>query len=224
MKGAGVFVLDVISNTLGAMLLIFLLVAPKLLDRPLERREETLLVQARAADGQAVVRLWVQPPDSAERFFCDPADPARRDAFELTTVPQVFARAEEGVDRTGAGGNENEEAGAGPPAALWLRPAGPAGNRDRHACAILVRDPAPGCWSYGAVYSDHPQLEQATEIEVGVWSSGAGLIAEGDSSFRPATAEEGAISWQRRSFELHPGTEVTGRIVAAFPGGQAPDC
>jgi len=221
-KGAGVFVLDVISNTLGAVLLIFLLVAPKLLDRPAERREDTLVVRVRAADGEAVVRLWLQPPGppgSAERYFCNPNDPAKKDAFEMAKHTRAFAQAEEGTES-----GEDEAVSTRPPAALWLRPVGTGSSSALHSCAILVRDPAPGCWSYGAVYADHLRLQAAADIEVSAWLSGASLVVEGDT-YRPAPVEEGGgTAWPKQIFELLPSQEATGSIVVTPPGGNAPGC
>jgi len=166
-KGRSVFLLDLISNSLGAVLLLFLLLISRHFERPPPRVEGTLLVIAEASREGARIGLWAQPPGERERrLFTD-------EITGLTWDPET------GRYRPLAAGPGGPPLDAFGLAAKFLRAAEPTGETTAIAPAgagVIVPRPAKGCWIFGPFYEDTPSLarQQAieTKVDFRVWFRG----------------------------------------------------
>lgn len=190
-KGRSVFLLDLISNSLGAVLLLFLLLISRHFERPPPRVEGTLLVMAEAARADARLGLWAQPPGETEmRLFTE----------DMTGL----------VWDSETGRYRHLDDGPGSPALdifgtaiKFLRSpvgdvTGESAGRARAGAGVIVPRPAKGCWIFGPFYEDTPSLakEQAidTEVRLKVWFRGLLQREDGDGTaagtrFRAPTSQ-----------------------------------
>lgn len=173
MKGRNVFLLDLISNSLGAMLLIFLLLISRHFDRPPTRVDDTLFIAAESDREAAEIAIWVLPPG---------ADAA------VWYGPEI------------AGLQWNEAAGRWRPARVavddmsmtdFLLSAKYLGAMAGGGAAVGIPRPAVGCWQFGAWYEDNTNLLTPAPVETGlrleVWLGGP-LRPESESEvFRSAS-------------------------------------
>lgn len=172
MKGRNIFLLDLISNSLGAMLLIFLLLISRHFDRPPTRIDDTLLIAAVSDREAADIAIWVKPPG---------ADAAVRYGAEI------------------AGLQWNEAAGRWRPSRVaiddmsmtdFLVSAKYLGAAGGSGAAVAIPKPAVGCWQFGAWYEDNSDLLTPAPVEAGlrleVWLDGP-LRPDGErTEFRAA--------------------------------------
>lgn len=190
-KGRSVFLLDLISNSLGAVLLLFLLLISRHFERPPPRVEGTLLVMAEADRSDARIGVWAEPPgERGRRLFTK----------DLTGL---VWNAEAGRYRpldTGLQGPPLDAFGA---AVKFLRAPESGDESERSGripagAGVIVPRPAKGCWIFGPFYEDTPSLarQQAidTDIRLKVWFRGLLQPKGGDGTaagtrFRAPTSQ-----------------------------------
>lgn len=197
-----IFYLDLISNSLGAMLFIFVAVATQNQVRPTSRASGNLFVQVSASDAQAELGLWVRPPgDSAHVLFEDDIaalqpglDAVSTEKYGLQGVsPHTFLRAV--ADRTGRSASPHAVSSA----------------------LLKLHDPAPGCWEVGAYFIDHPSAMSGgitTRIDIEVWYRSPVL-----STHQPVDIAGGLVSMRRPDLTWsRPGQQE--QLTVEIPSGR----
>lgn len=170
MKGRNVFLLDLISNSLGAVLLIFLLLISRHFDRPPTRIDDTLFIAAASAREQAEIAIWVQPPgaDAPVWYGKDIAGLQWSEAAGAWRPARVAVDDMSMTDFLGS--------------AKYLAAVGGGG------AAVAIPKPAVGCWRFGAWYEDNTQLltpaPVEAEITLDVWLDGPMRPKEGSKAYR----------------------------------------
>jgi len=213
-RGRGVFLLDLISNSLGAVLLLFLLLISRHFDRPPPRIEETLVVLAEAERSDARLGLWVEPPGRES--------------------PRLFTEEITGLEwRQAAGGYRRRSLPDAPAsldtyfqAAKFLRAPASAAEADAQAdtmpagAGMVVPRPATGCWVFAPYYEDSPGLLSGepveTPVRVTVWLEG--LLARGRSGAdNPQTRAPGENVFRAPTSQDRHCIEITESGVADEP-------
>jgi len=200
-KGRSVFLLDLISNSLGAVLLLFLLLISRHFERPPPRVEGTLLVFAEAARPDARIGLWATPPGSdGERLFTD-------------ALTGLAWNPDTGRYRAASDGPAGMTLDTFGQVAKFLRvPAEPDAGEEAEAdltrpsgAALLVPRPAKGCWVFGPYYEDTPALDDPepvdTEIRLTVWFHGL-LRRSGGTEGAPPRLFRAPTSQSRHCVEI----------------------
>lgn len=198
-RGRGVFLLDLISNSLGAVLLLFLLLISRHFDRPPPRIEESLVVLAEAERPNARLGVWIEPPGRES--------------------PRLFTEEITGLEWRQAAGGYRRRSLSDAPVSLdtyfetvkFLR--APAGRAETEpeaetmpaGAGIVVPRPATGCWIFAPYYEDSPGLLSGepveTPVRVKVWlegllargqtgANGQQAGAERENSFRAPTSQD----------------------------------
>jgi len=197
-KGRSVFLLDLISNSLGAVLLLFLLLISRHFERPPPRVEGTLLVMAEAAREDARIGVWAEPPgERGRRLFTE-------------DITGLVWNSETGRYRPLEAGPQGPPLDAFGAAAKFLRSPedkkeSESGAAVRAGAGVIVPRPAKGCWIFGPFYEDTPSLakERAidTEIRLKVWFRGL-LQPEGAEGAAAKTRFRAPTSQTRHCVEV----------------------
>ena len=168
-QGNKVFLLDVISNSLGAMLMIFFLVISRHYEKPTDRVLGTLLMMADGDRQRASVGLWVSPPGANDVYFGDEIQLMKwdenrnryyREARKLAPQEVVNELPSESV--------------------FYRRPdvsgAAPFPTFGNATAAVLILDPQAGCWTFGPYYEDDPDTpfrpDIGTAVQLDTWFRG----------------------------------------------------
>jgi hypothetical protein len=205
-----VFLLDLISNSLGAMLLLFFVVVSKRAEPPPARSAETLTVTVTAGDPRAAVRFWVQPPGSERSYWCEPSAPSRPDLADMDRDPLAFSAAE--ADTEAAVSLGGAVPGRSLARSLWARPMAEDGRLDRHTCTVLVHRPRLGEWRYRAYVADDPSLS-GIQLAVEAWFAGRRWIRDGSNSARAVEEPEGDPTFRLEIPKVHATDGPAGTLV-----------
>lgn len=175
MRGVKVFYLDLICNALGAMLMLFFLMAARQQIRPTTRLAGTLYIEALSQEPDAEIGIWVKEPGpTGHILFEDEIDDqnGRNTAQPEGAEPSqwFFGRAEEhhfnGFDHL----------------------------RGNATGLVQIRNPLQGCWTIGAYYKDDPALlsqngASPSEGSLRVWYRRP-MIAKEDWSGNPTALDD----------------------------------
>lgn len=144
MRGVKVFYLDLICNALGAMLMLFFLMAARQQIRPTTRVAGTIYIEALSPDLDTEIGIWVKEPEAKGRvLFEDEID------------------SENGEDRTQASTTEPSRWFSG--RAVEHHFQGFEHLRGGATALIQIRNPLKGCWEIGAYSKDDLRLLRGSE-------------------------------------------------------------
>jgi len=212
-KGRSVFLLDLISNSLGAVLLLFLLLISRHFERPPPRVEATLVVLAEAERGDARLGLWLEPPGAGDqRLFTE----------EISELD--WRESAGGYRRTGTAESNRLSLDAYFRRVKFLRSpmpdSGSAGESPAGA-GFVVPEPATGCWVFAPYYEDSPGLLSGeaveTPVRMRVWFQGL-LERSGTAGGSTPAAPSSAQVFRAPTSETRHCIEITEEGIAPETG------
>lgn len=155
--GARLAFLDLLTNAMGAMLIMFVLVSSKHFVRPEVPVAGLLVVEATSLDSGASLGAWLRPRGGAT--FVDEV---------VESMPTARPRDDKASSRRQSGSTEILTA--------FLSSTSSAGSVKSSTVSMVAVDPIEGCYEVGIYLKDHAQIamlrDEGVGVQVRIWFRG----------------------------------------------------
>lgn len=158
----GLAMLDLISNSLAAVIILFIIISSlRLPSIPPERVKGTLYIKYSLSGNRnlqnAESKIWLKPPDATKRFWDE-------DIFNINSDVRIFGQFMDCKGREGSMGKINAgRKGYLTPCAMVYSPVD-----DHNTHYLVIRDPIKSPvnkdWKTGIFYQDHSEYEDETQF------------------------------------------------------------